>query len=215
MAKPTRGGLGRGLTSLIGGSDTKKVSETKKPDRETIRYDEKNDIVYEEKNLNTNETASSTESASGSMTNTENNVSRETLKSNETDKSSLINKDASGTAENSGTSILYTPTVPPSINKDRQNDNPVDSEENLIKKIANIQSATSSSDTDTDNRGDSLMIEVDIDLVQPNPEQPRTNFDEEELEELSNSIKRNGLIQPILVRNMNDGTYQIIAGERR
>ena len=57
--------------------------------------------------------------------------------------------------------------------------------------------------------------EVDIDLVQPNPDQPRTNFKKEELEELSESIKKNGLLQPILVRKMEQGTYQIIAGERR
>lgn len=57
--------------------------------------------------------------------------------------------------------------------------------------------------------------EVDINLVHPNPNQPRTNFKKEELEELASSIERNGLLQPILVRPMDDGTYQIIAGERR
>ena len=57
-------------------------------------------------------------------------------------------------------------------------------------------------------------LEVDIDLVQPNPDQPRTSFKKEDLEELANSIKKNGLLQPILVRKKGDG-YQIIAGERR
>ena len=56
--------------------------------------------------------------------------------------------------------------------------------------------------------------EVSIDLIEPNPEQPRTNFKKEELEELANSIKKNGLLQPILVREVGD-KYQIIAGERR
>ena len=56
--------------------------------------------------------------------------------------------------------------------------------------------------------------EVDIDLVVPNPDQPRTNFKKEDLEELANSIKKNGLLQPILVRSVGN-TYQIIAGERR
>lgn len=60
-----------------------------------------------------------------------------------------------------------------------------------------------------------MIYEVEIDKVDPNPDQPRTNFDEEDLKELSNSIKREGLIQPILAREMPDGTYQIIAGERR
>ncbi len=57
-------------------------------------------------------------------------------------------------------------------------------------------------------------LEVDIDLVQPNPDQPRTSFKKEDLEELANSIKKNGLLQPILVRSVGD-SYQIIAGERR
>lgn len=56
--------------------------------------------------------------------------------------------------------------------------------------------------------------EVDIDLVEPNPDQPRTNFKKEDLEELANSIRKNGLLQPILVRK-NGEKYQIIAGERR
>lgn len=56
--------------------------------------------------------------------------------------------------------------------------------------------------------------EVSIDLVRPNPDQPRTLFKGEELEELAQSIQKNGLLQPILVRPYN-GSYQIIAGERR
>ena len=57
--------------------------------------------------------------------------------------------------------------------------------------------------------------EVDINAIAPNPDQPRTNFKREELEELSASIQKNGLLQPILVRPLEGGTYQIIAGERR
>ena len=57
-------------------------------------------------------------------------------------------------------------------------------------------------------------LEIDISLIDPNPNQPRTNFKSEELEELAQSIKKNGLLQPILVRKMND-RYQIVAGERR
>lgn len=56
--------------------------------------------------------------------------------------------------------------------------------------------------------------EVDIDLIIANPDQPRTNFKKEELEELAESIKKNGLLSPILVRRIDD-KYQIIAGERR
>lgn len=51
--------------------------------------------------------------------------------------------------------------------------------------------------------------------VEPKEDQPRTNFDEEALKSLSDSIKENGLIQPIVVREIPGGRYQIIAGERR
>lgn len=57
--------------------------------------------------------------------------------------------------------------------------------------------------------------EVSIDLIAPNPDQPRTQFKKEEIEELAASISKDGLLQPILVRKKIDGTYQIIAGERR
>lgn len=58
------------------------------------------------------------------------------------------------------------------------------------------------------------LDEVPIELVKPNPDQPRTHFNKEELEELSASIQKDGLLQPILVREAADG-YEIIAGERR
>lgn len=56
--------------------------------------------------------------------------------------------------------------------------------------------------------------EVDIDLVEPNPQQPRTRFAEADLEELAASIRANGIVQPIVVRPIG-GRYQIVAGERR
>jgi len=64
-----------------------------------------------------------------------------------------------------------------------------------------------------DNSGD-LIAEIDIDLVDPNPYQPRKKFDEERLQELSNSIKEHGLLQPIVVISHED-RYILIAGERR
>ncbi len=56
--------------------------------------------------------------------------------------------------------------------------------------------------------------EVDIDLIDPNPEQPRTKFVESAMDELAASIRSNGIVQPIVVRR-NDDRYQIVAGERR
>jgi ParB family chromosome partitioning protein len=58
------------------------------------------------------------------------------------------------------------------------------------------------------------IVELNLSQVQPNPDQPRTHFDEAAIEELSESIKSVGLIQPIIVRKVGDG-YQIVAGERR
>ncbi len=57
--------------------------------------------------------------------------------------------------------------------------------------------------------------EIDISSIKPNPMQPRLNFDDEGLHELANSIKQHGLLQPIIVRESNDGKYILIAGERR
>jgi ParB family chromosome partitioning protein len=63
------------------------------------------------------------------------------------------------------------------------------------------------------NSGDVLRIPVD--QIEPNPYQPRMAFDNESLEELADSIRTFGLIQPITVRRKSDGKYQIISGERR
>jgi len=57
--------------------------------------------------------------------------------------------------------------------------------------------------------------DVPLSLVSPNPFQPRRAFDETELEELANSVKTKGVLQPVLVRKLGDGGYELIAGERR
>lgn len=56
--------------------------------------------------------------------------------------------------------------------------------------------------------------DIEMELIQPRPDQPRQNFDEESLRELSESIKQHGILQPIVLRSLR-GTYQIVAGERR
>ncbi len=56
---------------------------------------------------------------------------------------------------------------------------------------------------------------LDIDLISPNPEQPRTHFEPEKLRELADSIRQHGIIQPLVVTRDNDGSYRLIAGERR
>lgn len=71
-------------------------------------------------------------------------------------------------------------------------------------------------DTETIDTGGSTSIsEVEIDLISANPNQPRTYFDEETLTELAASLKELGVISPITLRKNDDGTYLVIAGERR
>lgn len=130
-----------------------------------------------------------------------------------------------------------TPPVPPapvpseseSATKEDSKDASVVIEENVytnkednltIKSVVERKADPSNQERPTTDSKDRRTVsavnenEVDIDLIVANPDQPRTNFKKEDLEELSESIKKNGLLQPILVRDMG-GTYQIIAGERR
>lgn len=63
--------------------------------------------------------------------------------------------------------------------------------------------------------GSTIFNEIEINKIKPNPNQPRTEFDDEALEELATSIRTNGIISPITLRKINNDNYQIIAGERR
>lgn len=68
---------------------------------------------------------------------------------------------------------------------------------------------------DVQPSGSSAINEIAIDLIKPNPDQPRINFDEDALEELATSIRELGIIQPLTLRSAEAGTYMIISGERR
>ena len=59
------------------------------------------------------------------------------------------------------------------------------------------------------------MIQIPVNSICPNPYQPRTVFGQEEIERLAMSIRENGLLQPVAVRNKKNGEYELIAGERR
>ncbi|HEX3245410.1 MAG TPA: ParB/RepB/Spo0J family partition protein [Chloroflexota bacterium] len=63
-------------------------------------------------------------------------------------------------------------------------------------------------------RGDRGIIHIDVDAIVPNPKQPRDRFDQQSLDELAESIRQHGLLQPLLVSQQEDG-YALIAGERR
>ena len=64
-------------------------------------------------------------------------------------------------------------------------------------------------------QGTADIMRIPMDMIEPNPFQPRMSFGQEALEELAESIRTLGLIQPITVRHKSDGRYQIISGERR
>ncbi len=59
------------------------------------------------------------------------------------------------------------------------------------------------------------LREVDLDLIRPNRRQPRQDFDDEALQNLAASIKKDGVLQPVVVRPIEDGRFELIAGERR
>ena len=68
---------------------------------------------------------------------------------------------------------------------------------------------------DIQTNGSSAINEIESSQISPNPEQPRTTFSEEALEELASSIRELGIIQPLTLRSVGDNAYQIISGERR
>ncbi len=71
------------------------------------------------------------------------------------------------------------------------------------------------SNEEVNPQGSSSINEIEIDKIVANPNQPRREMDPDALQELADSIKQIGIVQPITLRQMDDGTYQIIAGERR
>lgn len=64
-------------------------------------------------------------------------------------------------------------------------------------------------------QADATPSEIPVDAIRPNANQPRTHFDDEALQELAASIREVGILQPIIVRPRTEGTYEVIAGERR
>jgi len=63
--------------------------------------------------------------------------------------------------------------------------------------------------------GGRSILNIDINLIFPNPDQPRKHFNEDKLMELANSIKTYGILQPVVVKKIHDSRYELVAGERR
>jgi ParB family chromosome partitioning protein len=68
---------------------------------------------------------------------------------------------------------------------------------------------------ETADEGAGELRELPVDLIKPNPDQPRTRFEPEALAALAASIESSGVVQPLLVRPLSDGSYELVAGERR
>lgn len=155
MAKNTRGGLGRGLNSLLGGTFESPAPAAPSPARERVTVNADDSVAY---------------------------ASRADRERRYADDSALANEGES----------RITGTEPASVKEEPVAD-AVDFRDIIEKKLD----------------------EIPLESISPNPDQPRTNFKKEEIEELAASIEKDGLLQPILVRTMADGSYQIVAGERR
>lgn len=84
----------------------------------------------------------------------------------------------------------------------------------LGELLGEVETAYSNSNSN-DSKSSNSILELDVNLIKPNPNQPRKIFDEEKLKELSDSIVEHGLLQPVTVREDNKGGYILVAGERR
>ena len=85
----------------------------------------------------------------------------------------------------------------------------------LIRKPVGYVNKQVVTETQIQTQDTADIMRIPVDLIEPNPYQPRMSFDQEALEELADSIRTLGLIQPITVRRKSDSRYQIISGERR
>ena len=85
----------------------------------------------------------------------------------------------------------------------------------MAKKIGGLGKGLSAIFSENDTEDMNEIVSLKISQIEPNRNQPRRSFDEDALQELADSISEHGVLQPILVRQLEDGRYQIIAGERR
>ncbi|MDP3357769.1 MAG: ParB/RepB/Spo0J family partition protein, partial [Lutibacter sp.] len=83
-----------------------------------------------------------------------------------------------------------------------------------LSALLNNSDITSANDKNADKLVGSIL-EIDLDLIDVNPFQPRSYFNEESLRELASSIKELGVIQPITIRKLEGNKFQLVSGERR
>ncbi|WP_296128101.1 ParB/RepB/Spo0J family partition protein [uncultured Senegalimassilia sp.] len=189
MARNGRGGLGRGLNSLLGGAYEEAIPQ-EEPQR--VRVDAEQPQQSQPKPQPEREVIRETVPAQKSP---EPRTAREAVPSSyeEQEPESIVENGVEVTIKG-----VAQRAARPAVQE-------------VVERTV-TSSVAAQNDGDAQSRE---VNEVDINSIAPNPDQPRTNFKREELEELSASIQKDGLLQPILVRPLEDGTYQIIAGERR
>ncbi len=202
MAKNNRRGLGRGLSSLLGESvgevggpsapaPHKEPAPTKLQPTKVVKEPRKESTAQSVPNI------------------TEHTQVRSSRAAQQPDSSSRTSRPTQQKRVNPERAVADAEVVPP---KQRSVSSSAESTEETNRPyIEEDDHVVIKSVTD---RPKKEISEVAIDLVEPNPDQPRTHFKPEEIEELAASIKKEGLLQPILVRKVGS-KYQIIAGERR
>ena len=175
VAKNGRGGLGRGLNSLLGGAFDEAIPQEEAPQRVHVDAEPRREVIRESVPAQKSPEPRQTYEAAPAVA------------FEDQEPESIVDNGVEVTIKG-----VAQREARPAV-------------ESVQPEVVPVEPAAVNQETD----------EVAIDSVSPNPEQPRTNFKREELEELAASIQKDGVLQPILVRPVGDGSYQIIAGERR
>ncbi len=203
MAKPKRSGLGRGLNSLLGESKSELGQSPAEPEKPAKKKE-----APEQKPTPRKQDSAPVQEAK-----------EEEPSPKRVEPTTTVTEEAAVAAQ-----VKKRPAKEPMAQKPEQ---PISRAESAMREaemrgdvakpapyIEEDDHATIKEVIVREKRVEKATDEVEIDKVFPNPNQPRTNFKEMEIEELAASIERDGLLQPILVRKDGDN-YQIIAGERR
>lgn len=234
MAKQ-RSGLGRGLNALFDEApQPSRQAPEKKPTSEEVKKDvsQSSSVSSEHKPLQNS--SSSQSQGTGKVADVAQKTGTLSVTSTESASGIYISEDALEHAKVVSREARKTPHIPHSLHNRlsvSQTKPSQGGEEQRLSgaAVAGGRSVAGNSEAKNESvrpkpaaqavpakpsmeKGDTGVIALD--KIQPNPDQPRTNFKQEEINELANSIKKEGLLQPILVRKVGDH-YQIIAGERR
>lgn len=225
MAKNTRSGLGRGLNSLMGGYEApveapsrEKVqpenvalAETSEPEKkeEAPRRKVEREVIREENLTQEDRAVIDREKRKyPSPTKASDPLGIKIAVKDVIAKKEFIEED-DGVTIKGVVERIANPEAAARYSAESSAPAPASFAERMEARVSAVSSPSTGKPTHT-----KATDEVDIEKIHPNPTQPRMHFNQEELEELSASIEKDGLLQPILVREAKDG-YEIIAGERR